>query len=135
MAPLPIVAKIGEASKDAWPRVSEALDVTMRSAYEIAEISEAVVPRVEEYVAKGKTGSLRRRKVCEETVWVLSQLGWLRTGPERDVILAAKAFADVAADDDASDDEYDAACETLLEQIKLMPDYLTHPANPVTQEA
>lgn len=132
---LPIVSKIGEASRDAWPRVSEALDITMRSAYEIAEISEAVIPKVEDYVAKGKNGTLRRRKVCEETVWVLSQLGWLRTGPERDVILAAKAFADVAGDADASDDEYDAACETVIEQIGLLPEYLTQSANPVAQEA
>lgn len=132
---LPIVNKISEASKDAWPEVSAAVEVSMRSAYEIAQISEDVVPRVEEYVAKGKSGTLRRRKVCEETVWVLSQLGWLRTGPERDVILAAKAFADVAGDADASDDEYDAACETVIEQIGLLPEYLTQSANPVAQEA
>lgn len=131
---LPIVAKINEASRDAWPRVSEALEVTMRSAYEIAEIAEEVIPKVEEYVAKGRSGTLRRRKVCEETVWVLSQLGWLRTGNERDVVLAAKVFADVAGDADASDDEYEAAADTLIEQVYLVPEYLTQPTS-IAQEA
>lgn len=122
---LPIVAKIDEASKDAWPKVSEALQITMRSAYEIAEISQAVVPKVEEYVARGKTGSIRRRKVCEETVWVLANLGWLRTGPERDVILAAKVYADVARDPNASDDEYEAAADELVAVITNLPENIT----------
>lgn len=124
----PIVAKIGQASKEAWPRVSEAMAVTMRSTHELAEISEAVIPKVEEYVARGEGASIRRRKVCEETVWVLASLGWLRTGAERDVVLAAKAWFDAIDDDDASDDEIVITEDNLAYAVKALPDYVINPS-------
>lgn len=124
---LPLVAKIGQASKEAWPRVSEAMAVTMRSAHELAEISEAAIPKVEEYVARGEGAPIRRRKVCEETVWVLASLGWLRTGAERDVVLAAKAWFDATDDDDASDDEIALTEDQLAEAVRSLPDYMTNP--------
>lgn len=129
---IPIVEKIGQASKAAWPLVSAAVNASIRSAYEIAQISAEVQPKIEEYVAKGGGAPIRRRKVCDETVWVLANLGWLRTGPERDVILAAKVYADVARDPDASDDEYEQAADELIAVINGLPDYLTQPT---TQEA
>lgn len=125
---LPIVEKIGQASKDAWPQVTAALAANTRSMQELAGISEAVVPRVEEYVAKGKNGTTRRRKVCEETVWTLANLGWLRTGPERDLALAAKVYADVARDPNASDDEYEAAADELIAVVTGLPEYITQEA-------
>lgn len=131
---LPIVEKIGQASRDIWPHVSAALAATMRSVHELAQISDDVAPQVEQYVARA-SGSVRRRKICEEAVWSLARLGWLRTGLERDVILAAKVYADVANDPDASDDEYQAAADELLAVVGSLPDYLTQPANPVPQEA
>lgn len=122
----PAVQKINEAQKVVWPAVSAATEVTMRSMRELAQISDAVLPRVEEYFSRGNGGPIRRRKVCEETIWALAQLGWLRTGPERDVIQAAKVYADVARDPDASDDEYEQVADELVAVIHGMPDYLNH---------
>jgi hypothetical protein len=123
----PLVAKIGQASKDAWPQVSAGVAQTMRSLNELAGISEDVVPKVEEYVARGNTASIRRRKVCEETIWVLASLGWLRTGGERDVVLAAKAWFDATEDPNASDDEIVVTEDQLADAIKSLPEYLTTP--------
>lgn len=127
MTASPLVAKINQASKDVWPQVSAGVDQTMRSLYELAQISEAVVPRVEEYVARGKSGSLRRRKVCEETIWVLASLGWLRTGGERDVILAAKSVVDTFNDPNTSDDECAKVEDELVSVVDSLPEYMTTP--------
>lgn len=123
--PQPIVERIGKASKDTWPEVTAALAASTRSMAELAGIAETVIPQVEEYVARGNNGTLRRRKVCEETIWVLARLGWLRTGGERNVILAAKSYADTAKDPNASDDEYQQQADELIAVIDGLPDYLT----------
>lgn len=127
---LPVVEKIGEASRAAWPEVSLAMDTTIRTAYEIAEISDDVVPKVEEYASKGKNGSIRRRKVCEETIWVLARLGWLRTGPEREVILVAKALTDALEDHESADVELADLEDALIASVMALPEYLTTPATP-----
>lgn len=125
--PLPIVTKIGEASKAAWPPVQQAVEVTMRSLAELAEISEEAVPRVEAYVARGASGQVRRRKICEETIWALASIGWLRTGGERDVILAARAVAIGRDDDTIPDDEFMAREDTLITVVNALPEYMTTP--------
>jgi hypothetical protein len=121
----PIVERIGKASKDAWPQVSAGIAQSMRSLQELAEISDEVVPKVEEYVARGANGSIRRRKVCEETIWVLANLGYLRTGPEREVLLAAKNWFDVVEDENVSEDEIVMAEDQLADTIKSLPEYMT----------
>lgn len=126
---LPIVEKIAKASKDAWPEVAAAMAANNRSMIELAKISEGVVARVEDYVAKGD-GKIRRRKVCEETIWALANMGWLRTGPERDVIQTAKALVDSLNDDRAADSEIDMLEDELVNVVGNMPDYLTTPRTP-----
>lgn len=125
--PLPIVARIAEASKAAWPEVAAAMDTNTRTLHELAGVSETVVPKVENYIAKGDGAARRRRKVCEETIWVLADLGWLRTGAEREAILAAKAFVDAINDEDAGDDELAQLEDELTTVINGLPEYLTRP--------
>lgn len=122
----PFVAKVDEASRAAWPPVQQAIGVTMRSLAELASIAEDVVPKVDDYVNRGAAGSVRRRKICEETVWALANLGWLRTGTERDVILAAKNWID-ADPQTASHQELDEADEKLTEAVLALPEYMTVP--------
>lgn len=122
-----LVSKINEASKEVWPLVSAGIARTMRSVHEVAGISEAVVPKVEEYIARGPTASIRRRAVCEETVWVLARLGWLRTGGERDVVLAAKAVVDTFNDPNTTDAECVQAEDHLVETVDSLPEYMTAP--------
>lgn len=120
----PVVQKIGQASKAAWPKVSAAMAETHRTMEELAGIAGQVVPGVEEYVARGDGAPIRRRKICEETIWVLASLGWLRTGPEHDVILAAKALFD-ADPLTASEKELIRLEENLELALKSLPEYTT----------
>lgn len=124
--PLPIVARIGLASKAAWPSVQAAVATTMRSLQELAGIADEVVPKVEEYVARSENASIRRRKICEETIWTLANLGWLRTGGERAVVLAAKNWID-ADPQAASPQELDAVDEKLADAVLALPEYMTQP--------
>ena len=122
---LPIVEKIGQASKAAWPEVSRAMAINVRTTNELAEISDEVVVKVEEYIARGDGAPVRRRKICEETVWVLASLGWLRTGPERDVVSAAKALVDGLEDHSASDDELAQLEDQLTDVVRSLPEFMT----------
>lgn len=120
----PLVQKISQASKAAWPRVAAAMAETHRTMEELAGISGEVVPGVEEYVARGGGAPIRRRKICEETIWVLASLGWLRTSGEHDVILAAKALFD-ADPLIASEKELIQLEENLETALNTLPEYIT----------
>lgn len=133
MAHNPKVIKIAEAHKEAWPEVSAAITRTHHTMLELAGIAEQAIPAVEDYVAKGPTGTLRRRKVCEETVWVLASLGWLRTGGERDVVLAAKDVVDSFNDASKTNDECIAAEDRLVDAVDSLPEYMID--TPTPQEA
>jgi len=119
----PLVRNIQDAHRKVWPDVSAAYSKTHQSMLELAGVAEEVTPRVEEYVTKGPSATLRRRKVCEETIWVLAQMGLLRSGGERDVIQAAKAWADVTDNDASDDDQIIEAEDRLIQALGTLPEY------------
>lgn len=124
---LPLVQKIAEASKAAWPVVSASINATMRSAQELAGIAEEVVPQVEEYVARSE-GSVRRRKICEETVWALANMGWLRTGAEREIIRAAKTWVDTDPEK-VSEKTLAVIDDELVAAVRNAPDFILEAAS------
>lgn len=117
----PLVQKIDAAGHQVWPEVKYAMEVVDRSLLEASGIAEETWPRVEQYIANGDGAARKRRKVCEETVWALARLGWLRTGGERAVITAAIAFSEL---DEDSDENTFVALETeLVKAVQALPDY------------
>lgn len=114
----PFVANISTASRQAWPEVSAAVEQSFRSARELAGIAEEALPQVQQYVANGH-GPTKLRRVCEETVWVLARLGWLRTDADRRVIEAAVRWYEVGPD--AEQIDYDAADDELVNAVKSLP--------------
>jgi hypothetical protein len=124
----PHVQRISEASKTAWPIVRPAYEATMRSMAELAGITAEIMPKVVEYVDRAEeTSSSRRRKICEETVWALANTGWLRTGGERDVILAAKKWADADSDATVPEEDWEKAIDGLTKAVGALPEYMTRP--------
>lgn len=119
--PTQLVLKIDAAGKDAWPAVKLAMEVVDRSLQEVSGIAEDAWPRVEHYINNGNEAARKRRKVCEETVWALARLGWLRTGGEREVIEAAMAF--VLVDEDASETEFVTTEQDLVRVVQALPDF------------
>jgi hypothetical protein len=117
----PFVRKIDAATRESWPEVKEALEVVDRSLREISGISEQAWPKVESSIANSGLAFRRRRKVCEQTVWTLARLGWLRTGGERDLAVAAINF--VLIGDDALDETYTEAEMELVRAVQALPDY------------
>ena len=121
MVATPFVQKVDAAGKEVWPEVKLAMEIVDRSLLEASGIAEDVWPRVEHYIANGDGAARKRRKVCEETVWALARLGWLRTGGERAVICRAIDF--VRLDDEVSDETFAAIETELVKAVQSLPDY------------
>lgn len=119
-APL-IVQKISAATRDAWPEVQHAMDQTTRTMIELAELSEDVHHEVETWAARGGNTVRKRRKICEETIWVLARLGWLRTGGERQVVQLAQRLAEL--DYDEQEQAFLAVEDELLAAAQAIPTY------------
>lgn len=115
-----LVQQISRAQKDAWPEVLRALDQTTRSTAELAGISEDAIHEIETYAAT-HDAPRKRRRICEETVWALARLGWLRTGGERDLALAAIAWE--AVPPNADDEQLAQVEDDLIKAIEALPDY------------
>lgn len=114
-------AHISEAQHEVWPLVKEAIARSQRSGAELMTISDDVFAQMEAKIDAGQRPPDKRRRVVEQTVWLLAQLGWLRLGAERELILAAKAWADMPQ---GPEEVLDRLEDGLLRAVSAMPDYL-----------
>lgn len=116
-----LVQRIDAAQRQSWPEVKHAMDQLDHSIAQLSGVAEEAWPQVQDYINRNSGTANKRRRVCEETVWVLARLGWLRTSGEREVVAAARAW--VAVDPDEASNEILAAIDNdLFTAVKALPE-------------
>jgi hypothetical protein len=116
-----ITEGVAAAQRQVWPLVKEAIDRTNRFIMEVADISEAAFIDMERRISEGTRAPDKRRRMVEQTVWTLAQIGWLRLGGEREVIHAAREWSRL--DQRAPDSVWEAAEDRLIKAVSALPDY------------
>jgi len=115
--------RIRDVTKEVWPSVQAALDQVTIRVREVAEVAEAAQSQLEEYLASNENAHRKRRAICNETVWAVARLGFLRSAVDAKVIAAARSLVDLEESDDATDLQIDNAHDALANAVKLLPSF------------
>lgn len=104
--------QISASMREAWDAMSEP---------ETAEVIDKVMADLEGFEPKNARNSMKRRTICQQTVWALARLGLLRTDDDAAVIQAAKKW--VLVYDSDSDADLEELDNELTEVVQKLPDY------------
>ena len=116
-----MTTRIAEVTKEVWPTVQAAMDQVTVRVCEIAQVAEESEKILEEYLASHQNAHRKRRAICNETVWAVARLGFLRSAADAKVIAAARELIEL--DHHGTDEQIDARYDALEEAVLELPSF------------
>lgn len=117
-----MTTRIAEVTKEVWPTVQAAMDQVTVRVREIAQVAEESEKILEEYLASHQNAHHKRRAICNETVWAVARLGFLRSAADAKVIAAAKQVVDFE-EADCAEQLLDSAYAELADAVHGLPSF------------